>query len=165
MNRRMFNTALPALLLAACGDTEMEYELQSSPIRTAHGVNTLVPSFGRGEWTPTTNGTATYGGNTFGRYARIGPLVFIEGCLEISTIGTGNTTFILGMPFSALPFGTIDIGVAANVATNIVSVVGRISVSQIDLWSRTAASADPALNPILGDTTILFFSGWYFTTD
>jgi len=170
MDRREFVQSSAALMLAGCGYTEVddmpqEFTLQPSPKRSGHGINVTVPSYREALWTPTSSGTATYGVNTFGRYAKIGRLVFIEGALDITTIGTGNPLHILGMPFSALQFGTISIGVATNLATAVVSLVGRIYGSQIDLWSRTAASSDPALNAILGDTTYVEFSGWYHTAD
>lgn len=141
----------------------MDYDLQPSPIRTGHLVQSPVPGFAFGLWTPSIGGTATHT-TQIGRYIKIGDVVFIEMHLVISIIGTGSTTVIQGLPFyAAANIRPISVEVAVSV-TNIVSVIGRIGIGRndIELISRTAASASGAANAIFQNNASAFASGFYF---
>lgn len=148
-----------------------EFTLQQSPKRIYTGKN--ITTFYQGVWTPRANADdTTYFSETYGRYARIGPLVFIDGVLAINSIGSGNTTNIVGLPFNVLPppdevasGSVVVIGQNFSCATNIVSIHGGLANTTIFLRSRTVASASVATNDILGDGTIISFQGWYFTDE
>jgi hypothetical protein len=62
-------------------------------------ANTL-DDYEEGTWTPSVGGTATYSIQT-GRYTKVGNLVYVSVNLVISSIGTGSTTEISGLPFAA----------------------------------------------------------------
>jgi hypothetical protein len=62
-------------------------------------ANTL-DDYEEGTWTPSVGGTATYSIQT-GRYTKVGNLVYVSVNLVISSIGTGSTTEISGLPFTA----------------------------------------------------------------
>jgi hypothetical protein len=63
-------------------------------------ANTL-DDYEEGTWLPNVGGTATYGIQT-GRYTKVGNVVTVLFDMNISSIGTGSTTNILGLPFTAL---------------------------------------------------------------
>jgi hypothetical protein len=62
-------------------------------------ANTL-DDYEEGSWSPTVGGNATYNAQE-GQYIKIGQLVFIFFDIGIGTIGTGSTTTISGVPFTA----------------------------------------------------------------
>jgi hypothetical protein len=61
-------------------------------------ANTL-DDYEEGTWTPTLGGTATYNLQV-GTYTKIGRLVTVNFVLDVSSIGTGSTTTISGLPFT-----------------------------------------------------------------
>jgi hypothetical protein len=66
-------------------------------------ANTL-DDYEEGTWTPSVGGTATYS-NQQASYTKIGRLVYVDFDMTITTIGTGSTANLLG-----LPFGTVSNG-------------------------------------------------------
>ena len=107
MDRREFITAMP-MLLAGCGagtETDMEYELRSSPLRN------VTPSerFEFGNWTPVLTCASpgdlsvSYSAQ-LGRWFRIGPLVHMELRIETSSFThstAAGVVQITGVPFSS----------------------------------------------------------------
>lgn len=61
-------------------------------------ANTL-DDYEEGAWTPTLGGTATYS-NQLGFYIKIGAFVYVVGIIVVSSLGTGSTTTITGLPFT-----------------------------------------------------------------
>jgi len=183
MKRRVFiqssGALLAANLLPGCGadfeegnDMPQEFTIQPSPKRSYIGNNT--PTFYSGKWTPSTGASdTTYATENYGRFARLGPLVYIEGLLSISSVGAASSaTSFGGLPFVvAAPLGgglsgaTVAIGVTFSLATNVVSVSALLSDNEIHLRSRTVASASVATNAMLANGTKISFSGWYFTDE
>jgi len=133
--------------------------------QNASGDANTLDDYEEGTWTASVGGSATYSSQT-GTYTKIGRTVFVQGTLVISTIGTGSTTTISGLPFAV---GTgagngatyLSVGDTSGIATNIVSIVGRVLSSTIVLVSRTAASASDAINAIFGNAAVVSFSGVY----
>lgn len=81
-------------------------------------ANTL-DDYEEGTWTPSLGGTATYAFRT-GYYTRIGNVVNVSFDIGVSTIGTGDTQFISGLPFAQknnVPQGGC-IGVATDLTPN-----------------------------------------------
>jgi hypothetical protein len=62
-------------------------------------ANTL-DDYEEGTWTPSVGGTATYTAR-YGRYTKVGNLVSYFCLLQIASIGTGSTSAISGLPFTA----------------------------------------------------------------
>ena len=62
-------------------------------------ANTL-DDYEEGSWSPTVGGNATYNAQE-GLYIKIGQLVFIFFDIGINILGTGSTTTISGVPFTA----------------------------------------------------------------
>jgi hypothetical protein len=66
-------------------------------------ANTL-DDYEEGTWTPIVGGTATYSAQ-HGLYTKVGRVVTIQGRIDISSIGSGDTTYLFGLPFSCLTVG------------------------------------------------------------
>jgi hypothetical protein len=61
-------------------------------------ANTL-DDYEEGTWSPTLGGNATYS-NQQGNYIKIGAFVYVVGIIVVSSLGTGSTTTITGLPFT-----------------------------------------------------------------
>lgn len=124
------------LSLAGVGKT---FALQGGSSNTGVGIsfpatqsassdaNTL-DDYEEGTWTPSVGGTATYGGDTGGRYVKVGKSVTIWGKIQISSIGTGSTTTISGLPFTAQNSGLEANGASGYYAGTAVNVIAPMSV-------------------------------------
>jgi len=127
-------------------------------------ANTL-DDYEEGTWTPTVGGTATYSSRT-GIYIKIGNLVWIYGELSISSIGTGQTNNISGLPFGNGGGGTweatIPVDKSQNLSTSITWMALRISGTSLYATTRTAASSSSNVNPAFMTTsTQMQFAGCY----
>ena len=137
-----------------------EFQIVQSPTRTGDRVHSDVPGYAKGLWTPSIGGTAAYTYNV-GRYTRIGNRVFITCDIAVSSLGTGSTTDISGLPFPATENSFANQYILAarvnNAATAIVYVVGVIDggTSVIKLFSRTGANIDDAQNAIFGTAAVV----------
>ena len=60
-------------------------------------ANTL-DDYEEGSWAPSVGGNATYSVQQ-GQYIKIGKLVYVQGKIQIATLGTGNTLNITNLPF------------------------------------------------------------------
>jgi hypothetical protein len=61
-------------------------------------ANTL-DDYEEGTWTPSLGGTTTYAIQE-GKYTKIGNRVFVTAEIQVTTIGTGSTTTVSGLPFT-----------------------------------------------------------------
>jgi hypothetical protein len=61
-------------------------------------ANTL-DDYEEGTWTPSLGGNTTYAAQV-GTYTKIGKIVYVSAYLIVTTIGTGSTVYISGLPFS-----------------------------------------------------------------
>lgn len=116
----------------------------------------------QGTWTPSIGGSATYTTQT-GTFTKIGRLVFVNCVLLINVIGTGSTSVISGLPFAPAATVSLCIGVASILAASVVSVTCNVAgaSTNINLRSRTAASASDAVNAIIGSGSLIEISGCY----
>jgi hypothetical protein len=126
-----------------------------------------MDDYEEGTWVPTLGGTATYSVQT-GTYVKIGKLVFINGQIAVTAIGTGSTIGISGLPFTSFNDGSsVDAAIAvvqsASLATAVVSITGLIGTSATSILfkSRTAANAADASNALFQASATLAFSGCY----
>jgi hypothetical protein len=127
-------------------------------------ANTL-DDYERGNWTPSLGGTATY---TFRNadYVKIGRLVFVQCAIAVSSIGTGSTTVLTGLPF-AIGGGNANIGLSVgffdNVASSVYNISGAITTTQITFYGITAAVTTRPTNAIFGSNTRVDFAVCYYT--
>jgi len=128
-------------------------------------ANTL-DDYEEGTWTPSIGGTATYNARV-GSYIKIGKLVFIRCYIHISSIGTGSTTNISGLPFLSEP-GTAYVSAwpvayfsgAANNVTSIVIQLGNNATSA-DVASLTAAASSMGSSAFFQNGARIDSSGTY----
>ena len=127
-------------------------------------ANTL-DDYEEGTWTPSVGGTATYTAQR-GNYTKIGRVVHFAGVLVISSIGTGSTTVVSGLPFTAKSqdSGGFQVAYFGSSATNIVSIFGTVddSGTTFRFYSLTAAGATSGVSAIFGNGTQVNFSGVYY---
>ena len=128
-------------------------------------ANTL-DDYEEGTWTPSLGGTATYTEQA-GSYTKVGRLVLFSWKMTVNAIGTGSATVVSGLPFTSggsTGMHAVPVVIDSNSVTAIVSVIGHINAAStnINLRSRTAASAGDAANAIFGNATSSQGSGHYF---
>lgn len=125
-------------------------------------ANTL-DDYEEGTFTPSLGGTATYGSQS-GYYCRIGRIVFIEIQFQVTSIGSGSTTDISGLPFTPASdnFSGISFGYWEDLATSVVHLVGRVtSGGAVTVYSMTAAGAVVGANAMFKNGTNVRLGGFY----
>lgn len=101
-------------------------------------ANTL-DDYEEGTWTPSVGGTATYTTQT-GTYTKIGRLVFVRGTLIINSIGSGSTSTISGLPFSAADNTAGCVTGYTGLALSVTSLSGIVTGTSFQLNGHTAAA-------------------------
>jgi hypothetical protein len=130
-------------------------------------ANTL-DDYEEGTWTPTLGGTSTYSVQS-GRYRKIGALCTIDLAITVSSIGTGSSSQISGLPFTALSGSTSAsgaIGYAESLATNIIALTFRIDSGGTVIANTvltTAANSTSSGVGIFGNGARVLFSITYLT--
>lgn len=130
-------------------------------------VNTL-DDYEEGSWTPSVGGDATYTSQV-GTYIKIGKMVFINCDFEINVIGTGSTTLISGLPFTAKTTKHQAIGVSyfSNLAINQVYVGAKALLNTTTMNFMTAAAAVATMTDgtaIMGNGSRFILAGCYEAT-
>jgi hypothetical protein len=126
------------------------------------GTSELLADYEEGTWTPSIGGDATYFSQT-GRYTKVGRLVTFTATLYLNLIGTGSTTTISGLPFTASQRSAVCFGEVGGLATSVVALYGLINsgATTISIRGATAASAANASITAFQNVTYLDFSGQY----
>lgn len=120
----------------------------------------LMIGYSAGTWTPSLGGNTTYSIQT-GSWTRVGSQVFFEGRIAVTAIGTGSTSTISGLPFTAAGTAGATVGWWANSATNYVSLTGQISGATIILRAIAAAGASLGSATFFANSSDIIFSGSY----
>lgn len=132
-------------------------------------VNTL-DDYEEGTWTPSVGGNATYIARN-GNYTKIGRKVFASGYLQVNAIGTGSTTVISGLPFTAVG-GDVNweypctVGKYMSLASSLVALKATIEVNSaptsVKLLGQTAAAANNTGGAaVFGNSALVYFSCTY----
>lgn len=126
-------------------------------------VNTL-DDYEEGTWTPTIGGTTTYTTQT-GVYLKVGSWVQVSCILVVNAIGApASTSIVTGLPFSVSTATGFTVGFVSASVTNVASITGLSSGSQVQLYSMTAAAAAHTANAIFGAGATVYFQGTYQTS-
>lgn len=145
------------------------------------GVGTSVALTGRAYpvyatdvWTPglefATGSTGiTYGANTFGRYTRIGDMVYYSGYLTLTSKGSSTgLVYINGLPFTvATSTENHQSGITVGIVSNMAGLTGPVSGLHLDGdtrillydWAATGTASLDDTN--ITNTTEIRFSGTY----
>ena len=122
-----------------------------------------LDDYEEGTWTPTVGGTATYSVQK-GSYTKIGKIVFIYGEMLISSIGTGTTNFLSGLPFNGNEEHTINISKLVNSSTSVYYANLRTSGASLYFAYQNGLDGTWTANPsFLTTSTQIQFSGTYLT--
>jgi hypothetical protein len=132
------------------------------------GTSELFADYEEGTWTPSLGGTASYNAAE-GYYTKVGNLVTAACILYVNTIGTGSTTTITGLPFTARAAparNSGSVGYFFSLSQNVVFLAPQIagsgtSVNFQGLTAAGASTADPIA--IFGNTAYIMFTITYFT--
>jgi len=110
-----------------------------------------LDDYEEGDWDSEVGGTATYGVNQ-ARYTKIGRQVIATFDLNITTIGTGSTTVVTGLPFAV--GDSIAEGVSVSffdgLATSVVFLTAYAINSEIRFRALTAAGTGLTDASVLG---------------
>jgi hypothetical protein len=114
-------------------------------------ANTL-DDYEEGTWTPSLGGNTTYGGQV-GYYVKVGSLVIVQGQVGVTTIGTGSTTVISGLPFTVTnsngnrTAGSIAYFDALNVNVIALYAYAQPNNTQVSFMSSNTSGATPTNDP------------------
>jgi hypothetical protein len=121
-------------------------------------ANTL-DDYEEGTWTPSVGGTATYGGNQFGYYTKVGNIVTCQFAIEIATLGTGSTSLLSGFPFTSAnsPGGHAGcVGYYGSLAVNTIYlnfyINGSSTTANFNGKATSGATMDNSIN-VFGNGT------------
>jgi hypothetical protein len=130
-------------------------------------ANTL-DDYEEGTWTPTVGGNATYIARA-GTYVKIGRLVYIDYLLRVNILGTGSTSVISGLPFTAgagsVPRSAGSLSYAAALAQSVYSISTNVDGNGIQFETFSALSSgtyDGA--PVIGNGAYVIGSATYYTS-
>jgi len=167
--RARFNTT--GALVFAGGDTSANGIGITFPTTQSASTNAnTLDDYEEGTWTPSLGGTAVYN-IQYGNYVKIGRLVYVTGAIRPTSIGTGSTTIISGLPFSVTANNADaggQTGYYDSCASSIFSMTFALTGSgtTIVLNSKTAAGTsvnNGASTAFFGNNTRLYFSATYQT--
>lgn len=122
-------------------------------------------------WDPALGGTATYT-NRYGRAIKIGKLVIAWGRIEVNAIGTGSTTTISGLPYTAAAT-TMALGgscgyfstLAATVSSLVPVVLSGTSTIQFTSTPGAGAATMTVPTVIFQNGTVVNFTAIYEAAD
>ena len=155
-NRIGVNTASPSQALDVTGDIEVSGGVYLGGTGSAN----YLDDYEIGSWSPAVGGTATYAITT-GTYVKVGDLVHIRGDIEISTIGTGSTTTISGLPFNAIDEAAISIHYF-NAIPSAQTYVAFRTVNSTLLATNGSNSTGMGVNtPLFQNSARVVFAGTY----
>jgi hypothetical protein len=123
------------------------------------GTSELLSDYEEGTWTPNLGGNEALTGVS-GFYTKIGRQVTVSFGYTVSTIGTGSTQTISGLPFtaSALNAGG-SVTYFANSVTSVTSIILRTNGNSttLQITSLTTAGGSTVQNLDINQNGTLFF--------
>jgi hypothetical protein len=163
------SAAIALTKLASTGTLTVDnIQFPATQVASANANN--LDDYEEGTWTPSLGGNTTYGGGRYGKYVKIGKQVSIQFFIAISTLGTGSTTTISGLPFTAenTGEGTIQSGVVSyfsNLAVNTISLVFAVETGSttIKFAGRASSGATSSYEiAVFGNSTLIYGATTYF---
>jgi hypothetical protein len=136
-------------------------------VSASSDANTL-DDYEEGTWTPSVGGNATYI-NRNGRYVKIGKQVSIQFEIRISTLGTGSTQIMSGLPFTSQDIGIVQTGCIsywANLAVNTIFIAFYVENNATTIKfvgkATSGATSDDSL-ALFGNSANIFGTATYYT--
>ena len=138
-------------------------QIQFPATQVASSNANTLDDYEEGTWTPSLGGNATYDFQS-GAYTKVGNVVTITGVIRPTSLGTGSTNTLTGLPFSVAndTFGGIAFG--NGFAVSVVSVYLYVSGTSLTTYGFTAAASNTALLNLFQTNTRIWFSATYLTS-
>jgi hypothetical protein len=118
---------------------------------TATSINfgeTALNYYGEGTWTPSLGGNTTYSTQS-GIYTRVGRLIDCQCDLAVTTLGTGSTTTISGLPFTVNGTASGRVGTFSTLAVNVLGFWAYAVSTILTFQSLTAAGTSATNQPAI----------------
>lgn len=127
---------------------------------TAKTLTDLVNNYVESPWTPSLGGNTTYSIQD-GTYTRVGRMCHVRGQIAVTTIGTGATGTVSGLPFPASLHTAGTVGYFATLANSQVFLscymaAGASSLKFVGMTAAGTGTSDPAV--IFGNGTNVTFA-------
>ena len=125
-----------------------------------------LDDYEEGTWTPSVGGNATYLIRE-GRYTKIGRLVHVSFYFTVTTVGTGSSTDISGLPFTPLAdTGGSSLSYWTGLDSSVCTLIGYIygSATTIYLYSNTGAATLIQQNSVIKNSSTFQGHLSYFTS-
>ena len=106
-----------------------------------------LDDYEEGTWTPTVNGTATYN-SQIGVYTKVGRQVTAHFDFYISSIGTGSTALMSGLPFASGNHGFPQAGIVSyfeNSYTNVIFIGCYVQNNLANIYFTAGITAGPTI--------------------
>jgi hypothetical protein len=127
------------------------------------GTSELLADYEEGTFTPSLGGSTTYA-TQLGYYTKIGKVCYFSVNINVTSIGTGSTTAITGLPFTAL-YGSNN-GVHAvyydAIASSVSSLIGYVQGTTLNLVSNLIPASSVGANAIFKNSADVRVQGFYF---
>lgn len=159
----------------ASGLVDATKGIQFPATQVASADGNALDDYEEGTWTPAIADTTLDGSgegqtytNQVGRYTKIGNRVYLNGRLNISSLGCLSTceqAFIVGFPFTskntANAWSSLHIGRAAGLSITAGQVVTglikhNVAYSELRLWDGTGGTSDLLLSAVTADADFSF---------
>jgi hypothetical protein len=157
-----FNSSVTATGAILANGGEIRFPATQIP---SAGANVL-DDYEEGTWTPSLGGTEVFSSRT-GTYVKVGRMVHVFCRFAITTIGTGATFAVVGLPFAASGRACGHVSGILSAATNFVFLTVDIANGSTTASLDGIAAAGTATAPIavLGNSTALTFQATYLTAN
>ena len=123
-----YSHASDSMAIAAAGGQRIRIDADGLKFGSDTAAANALDDFEEGSWTPTTTNATGYSAQ-FGRYVKVGKLVFINGNLHTSTTSAPGAV-IDGLPFASSntgnSAGNLSIGYYSNIAQHVVWIGGYV---------------------------------------
>lgn len=124
-------------------------------------ANTL-DDYEEGTFTPTLGGSATYGAQV-GNYVKVGKAVTIQLYIAVTSIGSGSTTTISGLPFTSPTQQAAFCSYWGSLATAATTLKPRFEAgTSIAFYGASTAATITNSWTTFGNSTAIYVSGTYF---
>jgi hypothetical protein len=138
----------------------IDFSITSHP---AGMTSELLADYEEGTFTPSLGGSTTYA-TQLGYYTKIGKVCYFSVNINVTSIGTGSTTAITGLPFTAL-YGSNN-GVHAvyydAIASSVSSLIGYVQGTTLNLVSNLIPASSVGANAIFKNSADVRVQGFYF---
>jgi hypothetical protein len=149
-------------LVIPTADKGISFTGGTDPDTTGTATANILDDYEEGTWIPSLGGDTTYHSQE-GIYTKIGRQVWVKAIVYVNAIGTGSSSTVTGLPFTAAVGSGMHVQAINTYATNVVWVVGTLSSTTVTMRGLTAAGKNSQGVIIAFENgTYLEFTGTYY---